>query len=576
MKKLSSLKGFLENISIKTKLKLFYSLLIIFPLLLIGLAVSVLMKDIIENQIDREANKDSVYSSNIIMKTLDEIDVQILTTLVSDDIFEKIESDNFVEEKVEATNQNEIMNTLENIVNGRKEIEFLMMITKDGRKYYYNSEMQYPIYIRRIKDLKEDFYTSARIRRSQIEWIGLKNKEKSILGVRKLIDTNNLQEYGYIYIGVKNSLIWEICMKQRTTAESFYIIKDNLGNIILDTNMDSSSPINIKESYAYRINEENLGWKIIQYVPTREVSSKIIRMLVWIASITLLFIGVTMLFMNRFAEYLVRPIIQLSILMKEVKQSDNFELRAMVKYKDEVGELSTAFNHMITRINKLIEEEYKRKLMLQETEFKFLQAQINPHFLYNTLDSISWMASIDGNTEVSKMTIALGKLLRWSISNTDNEVYLQEEVAHVKEYLYIQQQRYNKSLNYSIDISEEASRTKVLKMILQPIVENSLMHGLADVDYEKRISISARIDKNQLILKVKDNGIGIKKEKIEGIMKGEVKNHHGIGIYNVHQRIKMMYGEKYGLKILSNKPNGVEVRFTMPTGGVSYDKSYDS
>ena len=254
--------------------------------------------------------------------------------------------------------------------------------------------------------------------------------------------------------------------------------------------------------------------------------------------------------------------------MLEVR-NENFDVVAEVEHQDEMGELATTFNAMTGRIKCLIEEDYKSKILLKETEYKFLRAQINPHFLYNTLDAISWMASMGGNKDVSKMAVALGRILRWSISNTENIVTLKEEVSNTEDYLSIQRIRYGDSLEYVVSVDEPELSMHVPKMILQPLVENALVHGLEMKDGDKRLLIAADSDDSVLKISIRDNGVGMTSEKVEEVMSGKVRQQkqHGVGLYNVHKRIQMNYGEKFGVEISSTVDVGTEIVITVPLEG---------
>lgn len=564
MKILYDLTNYIENSSIRIKHKLFYSLLIILPLIVIGSVVCFLMKNILQNQIITEGNKDAFYSAMIIEKVLDEVDVQVLTNLWNKEVLSFLnESASNLPDPEAAKKELYIENILMNIANSRKEIEFLMIKTTDGKRYFYSSENLYPIYIRFIKDLPEEIYSLKKISHSQICWIGFDGKRDSILGIRKIIDKKDLQELGYLYIGLRNEFVSELYQPQKTTSGSFYIIYDQLGNSVSNELIDNNYKVNIENCYTYYDESIRSGWKIIQYIPKWDINREILKIFILISSFTLILIILTLILMHRFSDYIILPLIQLSNLMGEV-QKDNFEIRANIRTHDEVGELAESFNHMLIRINKMIEEEYKAKLLLQETEYKYLQAQINPHFLYNTLDSISWMASLSGNYQISKMSVALGKVLRWAISDQSKRVKLIEEIENVEEYLSIQKVRYGDELQYKINVCGNVSESAVIKMVLQPIVENALIHGLTEVDHIKLVVIKAWNENDQLIIEIRDNGVGITSERITEIMNGMAETHIGVGLFNVHRRIKMAFGDEYGLFINSVVGEGTSVKIVMP------------
>lgn len=272
-------------------------------------------------------------------------------------------------------------------------------------------------------------------------------------------------------------------------------------------------------------------------------------------------VGIMLITAKKLTDYITKPVNKLIALTKAV-QIGNFEVQAEIKNEDEFGLLSRSFNAMVIRIKYLIEEVYKKELMIKDTEYKYLQAQINPHFLYNTLDSISWLANMAGVRDVSRMSVALGKIMRWAISNNQSVVMLEEELQNLEAYMTIQRIRYSDRIKDTIDIPEELRGFYVPKMILQPMVENAIIHGLEGKTEEGNIYIIARKMGQKLCVTVRDDGVGITEEKLEVIRQDKSEKKSGkksIGIANVAKRIRMIYGEGYGLEIESIYGEGTAV-----------------
>ncbi len=252
--------------------------------------------------------------------------------------------------------------------------------------------------------------------------------------------------------------------------------------------------------------------------------------------------------------------------MKEVELG-NRDVYVDFNSNDETGLLVKRFNNMIKEINRLIEADYKKQILIQQTEFKALKAQINPHFLYNALNSISWMARLGLNNEVEDMTNALSKFFRYSISNTGEIVEVKQEIEQINNYLKIQKNRYRDKLSISIEVSEEILNLKILKLILQPLVENAIIHGLEPKIDSGKLIIKGFIKDNLLIFKIIDDGIGFGQSKHNG---------EGIGISNVNKRIKIYYGKDYGVTY-SNINGLTEALIRIPKdGGVNNDKNPNS
>ena len=220
---------------------------------------------------------------------------------------------------------------------------------------------------------------------------------------------------------------------------------------------------------------------------------------------------------------------------------------------------------MIEKIKELMLQNNKEQELKRKNELKALQAQINPHFLYNTLDSIVWMAESKKSEEVVLMTSALAKLFRTSISKGEEVISINNEIEHIKNYLIIQKIRYKNKLDFEIDVDDEILHNKVLKIILQPLVENSIYHGIKNKDGIGIITIKGRRIQDKILLQVIDNGTGMTPAEIDKVFnkKGR-QSGSGIGVYNVNQRIKLYYGDEYGLGYESEIDKGTIVSVWLP------------
>jgi two-component system sensor histidine kinase YesM len=261
---------------------------------------------------------------------------------------------------------------------------------------------------------------------------------------------------------------------------------------------------------------------------------------------------------------LSRPIKRLEFYMKEIEKG-NFDIRADIKSTNEIGLLSKRFNIMIGKIRELmnqivVEQEFKRK-----SDLKALQAQINPHFLYNTLDSIVWMAEGNKQEEVVTMTVALGKLLRASIGRGDELIPIKAEIEHITSYLTIQKMRYKTKLDFQIDVDEEILHCKTLKLILQPLVENCIYHGIKNKIGTGIIRITGKMIEDHIILKVSDNGIGMEPLQLARIFSQDYRmDNNGVGVTNVNERLKLYFGGQFGLSFTSIIDRGTEVTICIP------------
>lgn len=320
----------------------------------------------------------------------------------------------------------------------------------------------------------------------------------------------------------------------------------------------------------YAISSEQfprLGWKLVQFTPQTQIWNQLggIRnqSILWLFGWFLLFTAVFIYFVIR----LTKPLKQLVSSMNRLGSGD-FHSYVVIEGKDEFQTLGNHFNRMLDRLQQLIvnlSEEQKRK---EEARLQTLQAQINPHFLFNTLNSIKWMAMLSGAKHVSQMITKLGKLLQYTMKVGDEIVTLEEDIHHLESYLDLQKIRFNDNIRIHFYVPPELQHFSILKFILQPIVENSIIHGQR---MPLTIEICAALEDDALIIQVADDGNGISDERL-GELRTQLNQDHvrysGIGIYNVNERIKMHFGQAYGLEINSTLGKGTQVTVKLPLQSV--------
>ena len=262
--------------------------------------------------------------------------------------------------------------------------------------------------------------------------------------------------------------------------------------------------------------------------------------------------------------FLGRPLRGLASAMESFESdADHFAYKPVGGTR-EVQELSDSFEHMVLRIQELMTTVREEEINLRKTELKALQAQINPHFLYNTLDSIAWMCEQGRNAEAVRMVHALARLFRISISRGHELIPIAKEIEHAESYLQIQMYRYKNQFTYDFDVDPDCLGYYCNKITLQPIIENSINHGLDLMVDEGRIDVLVRQDGDDIVFSIRDNGVGMSEEQIEAIMQHGPTDRTGIGIKNVNDRLKIYFGKSYGLHITSEPDIGTCVEIRMP------------
>lgn len=309
---------------------------------------------------------------------------------------------------------------------------------------------------------------------------------------------------------------------------------------------------------------QNSSWRIIGVSYVEEMITNKVEHMVYVL-VSLVFIVLITAFISGMilSRAFSRPVRSLTMAMEAFEKNTKDFRFEPVEGSCEVHALSESFAHMVLQIQELMEKVRQEEMTLRKTELSALQAQINPHFLYNTLDSISWMCEEGRNKEAAEMIGALAKLFRISISKGHELITIERELQHAESYLKIQKYRYGSSFTYILDVDSSCYQYLCNKVTFQPLIENALYHGLDMVD-EGEIIIGVHQTDQEIILSVEDNGVGMTKEECEAIFSKEAHHKIGIGVKNVDDRIKIYFGEEYGLSIKSELDEGTKVEIRMP------------
>lgn len=316
------------------------------------------------------------------------------------------------------------------------------------------------------------------------------------------------------------------------------------------------------------------GWQIIGLRSQESLTGSLTRFRSLIIEILICVCLLSGLALTLLVSRITRPLIQLAELMDRTTQTQKFDAQAVYTGRDEIGTLTASFNALLREIKRLIEELNVHIVALQEekeavkriqaqkrkAEIQALQAQINPHFLYNTLNAISWQAADQGEDEISVLATSLGRFFRISLSRGREIIALADEMEQVRSYLQIQQIRYADILTYSIETEEELAGRRMIKLVVQPLVENAIYHGIKPADRPGHIRIRAQLRVNEygtelIWITVEDDGAGIGPETLSRLNNllaaGRSDPDAGYGIFNVNERIKLYYGKEYGLMMES-------------------------
>ena len=389
------------------------------------------------------------------------------------------------------------------------------------------------------------------------------------------------EKNGVFFVDLNYSSISNLCEEINLGTKGYVFILDDQGNLVYhpkqqliysglwEENLDTVMNATEKEIYSpdgtrlFTISKsEKTGWTVVgvTYMDEMLSGTKRIRVMYYLMAVIL--IGVAFLLSILLSDMITMPLRKLRESMKSV-ENGNFDLEIEEPQTgDEISDLFRGFKIMILKIRQLMEHGIQEQREKRKMELNALQAQINPHFLYNTLDSIIWMAE-DGDTrDVVLMTSALARLLRKSISNKNETVMLSEEIEYTRSYLTIQKMRYKDKLEYEIDVDSSIHHAEIVKLIVQPLVENSIYHGIKNKEKGKgMVRIEGRYEDDEIVIRISDNGVGMTPEQLKHVF--DTKR-NGVGVQNVQHRIQLYYGTDYGLSFESVENVGTTVTIRLP------------
>ncbi|MCI7814096.1 MAG: sensor histidine kinase [Lachnospiraceae bacterium] len=381
-------------------------------------------------------------------------------------------------------------------------------------------------------------------------------------GIKQLFTKANNQELGYIYLidsngkiiyHPKQNLIFSNLLRENNQRAATY---DD--GIYWET-FGSEERMVVVKTVGYT------GWKIVSVTPKDEISEKFSQNQVMVMVIMILAICL-IVFANQLVSLkIVQPIKKLEESVKKIEKEDSTDI--YIGGPHEIQHLGQSIQSMVEEMRQLaddivVEQEKKRK-----SELDALQSQINPHFLYNTLDSIMWMIEAEQYEDAISMVQALGKLLRISLSKGKNIITIGDEMEHARNYLDIQKFRYKNKFTAFFEIEKGIEKYMTIKLIIQPLIENAIYYGMEFMDGDGEIYIRAYSCDEDIYLEVEDNGLGMPQKQVEHLLTDNTRvrsKGSGIGLRNVHQRIQLYFGESYGLSIMSEPDEGTLIRIHLP------------
>ena len=500
--------------------------------------------------------------------------------------------DYLFDEKIDNEGRYRILNQFQTILDSRSDIRNVGIISKNGRMLINDGSKS----VNQDLDLNTQEWYATALEKPNGPILTSSHVQHIISGERPWVITlsrgirdrsGSGEKEGVFFIDLNYSAISGLCDQSTVGTKGYAFILDAKGNIvyhpqqqqlynelqtenislIMDTDEDTVLTGTGNDGKLYSISRsEKTGWTVVDCTNVKELLSKSRQAQSVYVLTAIILVIVALLFSRFMARSITLPIQKLRDSMKKVQEGDFSVSDVVVDSKNEIGSLTKSFDVMTHRIHELMEQNVHEQEEKRKSELKALQSQINPHFLYNTLDSIIWMAEGKKNEEVVLMTASLARLLRQSISNEDEVVPIANEVEYARGYLTIQKMRYKDKLEFQIEVDSSILYILLIKLVLQPIIENAIYHGLKYKESKGLLIVKGFMKDGNAVLQVIDDGVGMDEETLAHIYDKHKVNYHsnGVGVYNVQKRLKLYYGEDYGITYTSELGKGTTATITIP------------
>lgn len=584
------------NLSIKYKMLIFFYGIIIIISTILGVYSYVVSSNNIQSEISETSFMDVKQIGNSLDSLQNDINDLSIFTMLNKEVQSVLRSTNpYNSENIDICKQ-----MIDRLLISKNSISFVSIYGDNGFEYYSSADGSSGI--NNLKFIKEStIYNEMVIQKGRPLWVLLNNenqvfitnnKNPKVAMCRTIYDTNNFNKLGIMVVYINISYLEKFytdnilnnnrslllldsknqIINYKNLNNKYDITENDLNNmekVLKDSSGKGSVEVANKQTMLSYTSIENSSWKLLYLIPKSEFSKNVksifnVTLVVIIGCLLVSFVISMYISSN-----LTSPIKKLLKAMKKVNEGD-FRRKVDLKYNDEIGILGKQYNEMLDNISNLIEKVYKLQLKEKEAELKALQAQINPHFLYNTLDTIFWRAEKAKEKDISEMVYALSKIFRLTLNNGNEATLVRAEKEFIEYYLLLQKNRYKDKLTYRIEMSEEILDFKIPKLILQPFVENAIIYGTEKDEEQSLITIKGVYKNGKINFSIEDNGIGMTEEKIQKLLNVSLKSDsveekRGYAIYNINQRLALYYNNDYQLVIKSEIGKGTKILLIIPT-----------
>lgn len=582
------IKDMLLNVSLRTRMVLSNIVVALIPFLIFSIVSGFVFLD----HAQKTAEEHSVQLIHQVSNSMD-VYVETIEKMVNYIQLELQDTPFFTMESEGASGWDSetayIRSVLENVANSHREVAGIFIATKED--LYVSTGMSR---ISRDPFQNERWYREASENPEEIQLISVAtgrnivtNRSYSIDDVFSLAkavqDPETGEVLGVILLDIRHDIIQSSINGVTIGEKGFVFVMDQEDNIVYTPVngivyrvnpkwVKAMEPMSVQiQGGSYQIRSElspYTGWRTVGVFSMDEVMSSVNTIVYILFTCVIISLVLVVIVSFKFSRTLTNPIFKLKRLMKQAESGD-LTVRFNFQHNDEIGELGQSFNHMIARIDQLIQMVYVEQENKRTAEMKSLQEQIKPHFLYNTLDTISWMARDYDAEDIVRLVDALTNMFRIGLSHGKDIITVKEEITHVSNYLYIQKIRYKDKLNYVIHVDESLYAVEEPKLILQPLVENAIYHGVKAKRGGGTITITGVPEGENLVFTVQDDGAGMLQEKVEELNRrmserSVLDEKKSFGLFYIRERIQLCYGKGYGVHVESTLGEGTRVTITLP------------
>lgn len=584
--------------SIKFKLIFYFIVLIIFPVLITVSITNIKSNEIISKKIDESINN-NIHQVKVSVDDILENSKYVLNVFILDNDFKKLLNRHMkVDSPYDFNRMLDVVDLLSKLVNNSVGIDSIYVYDINDNIIMTSSKS-----ILENTDFQSSYiYTEAVKRGRTGQWIANSRTLPPFMASDNLVTyVMPIKIYeedltvGYAFINVNERTLYKYLDGVKFNGSGSMMIANGKDEIIsyYDKNMlgKNKTPdfyyksLSLRgiDKFPMKIDNGNTlvfmessavsGLYYFALVPVTNINREILTLRNIIMLVCILTVCFAILLSTFFSKSIYIPINRMVSAMGKLVFRPDFDYFIKEKRKDEFGILYNSFNEMVKGIKQLFEQLFQEKLKKKEAQLKFLQAQINPHFLYNTLNSIYCISKLHNVNEITELSYALTNFFRISFSGGLEFIKVREMLDQIGYYLRIQNIRYKDQFELTMDVDEELMDFPVLKFLLQPLVENSIVHGMKNIEGKGLIEITGYIVNDNIKFTVRDNGFGISQDGLEKIqnslyqLSDEVESGNTFALRNIHRRIRLHYGEKYGIRIFSTEGEGTVVEVILPFTG---------